>query len=291
MKVLIVGCGYVGMELAAGLLRQEHTVWGVRRNQAGLEELRNAGIIPVAADLTDTSSLAALPTGCDWVVNCAGASGSGPQEYRRVYVEGNRNLLDWLRQRPPEKFVYTSSTGVYSQDDGSTVDETSPTLPASGTAAALLEAERLLLDAAHRNFPAVILRVAGIYGPGRGYWLRQFLAGTAEMEGAGARRLNMIHRDDVAAAIITALEHGKPGEIYNAVDDEPPTQRMVYEWLSARLNRPLPPVRAHLTQSLTGRAATDKIVSNRKLRQLGWKLQYPTFREGYEAEVQRMPHP
>ena len=87
----------------------------------------------------------------------------------------------------------------------------------------------------------MILRVAGIYGPGRGHWFKQFLRGEARIEGDGSRWLNMIHRDDVVGVIIAALERGKPGEIYNAADNEPVTQLKFFEWLAAELKRPLPP--------------------------------------------------
>ena len=100
----------------------------------------------------------------------------------------------------------------------------------------MVETEELLLAAARKNFPAVVLRVAGIYGPGRGHAFKQFLRGEARLEGDGSRFLNMIHRDDVAGAIITALERGRPGEIYNAVDNEPVSQAEFFGWLAAELN-------------------------------------------------------
>ena len=98
-----------------------------------------------------------------------------------------------------------------------------------------------LAAAAERKFPAVILRVAGIYGPERGHWFKQFLKNEARIEGDGSRFLNMIHRDDVIGCIIAALENGTPGEIYNAVDDEPVTQLKFFQWLATELKRPLPP--------------------------------------------------
>lgn len=289
MKSLIVGCGYVGRAVAMELIRRRHQVCGVRRSEAGRAEMEEAGIIPVIADVTVANTLDALPQDCEWVVNCAAAGGGGAEEYRRLYLEGNRNLVERLSAVPPKKFVYTSSTAVYKQDDGSVVDETCPGLASAGTAGVLVETEHCILDAAtNQGFPAVILRVAGIYGPGRGYWLRQYLAGTAVMEDDGSRRLNMIHRDDLVAAIMAALEYGKPGEVYNAVDDSPPTQREVYEWLSGRLGRPLPPVRSG-RENPGRRGVTNKIVSNRKLRtELGWQPRYPSFKEGYEAELGRI---
>lgn len=287
MRVLIVGCGYVGLPLGATLVQQGHTVVGLRRTAGAAAALRSAGIEPRVADVTDPVSLAAVPADFDWVVNCVAASGGGPEDYRRTYLEGTRNLLAWLAVRPPARFLYTSSTGVYGQTDGSTVSETSPTPAATPSARVLLETEQLLLAAARaRGYPALILRLAGIYGPGRGYWLRQFLAGEARMEGDGGRVLNMIHRDDVVGAILAALERGQPGAVYNVVDDEPVTQRELFAWLARVLNRPLPLGAPVEWPAARKRGLTSKRVSNHRLRaELGYRLRHPTFREGFAAEL------
>jgi nucleoside-diphosphate-sugar epimerase len=241
MRVLIVGCGYVGLPLAETLARNGHVVFGLRRSAEADVPLRAAGVVPLHGDVSQPETLRALPTGFDWVVNCAATRGGGPEDYEQLYLRGNLNLMEWLRASPPQKFVFTSSTGVYGQDDGSWVTEESPAEPASATARVLVEAERALLAAAREGrLPAVILRVAGIYGPGRGYWLRQFLSGAARLEGDGGRALNMIHRDDLIAAILVALERGRPGEIYNVVDDEPVTQREFFEWLAGQTGQQQP---------------------------------------------------
>jgi nucleoside-diphosphate-sugar epimerase len=132
------------------------------------------------------------------------------------------------------------------------------------------------------------LRVAGIYGPGRGHWFRQFLRGEARIAGDGSRWLNMIHRDDVAGCIIAALERGRPGEIYNAVDDEPVTQLKFFEWLAEELKRPLPPGIPADEEIRRKRGGTNKRVSNAKLRaELKYEFQFPDFRKGYGAEIAR----
>ncbi len=290
MRVLIVGCGYVGRQVGVELGRQGHHVCGVRRNPAGNADLEAAGIEPVNADISVPGALDRVPGPFDWVVLCAGASGSGTGEYRSVYREGALNLTAWLRERPVCKLVYTSSTGVYGQTDGSVVDEASLTAPGTPVGEVLLDAEQVLLTAAMEGaVPAVVLRVAGIYGPGRGYWLKQFLAGEARIEGSGQRVLNMIHRDDVAGAIIAALERGATGEIYNAVDDEPVAQAELLRWLAQTLGRPVPPSAAEEPGVKRPRGMTSKRILNRKLREAtGWTLRYPTFREGFAAELERL---
>jgi len=286
MRVLIVGCGYVGLALGAELIRQGHEVFGLRRSAAAEKELQAAGIKPLVADITRPETLAKLPRGFDWVVNCV-AAGGGAENYRRVYLEGTRNLLEWLAGAPPEKFVHTGSTSVYAQYDGSAVTEASPAEPVAATAKILRKTENVLLAAAREKFPAVILRVAGIYGPGRGHWVKQFLRGEARIEGDGSRWLNMIHRDDVVGCIIAALKNGRAGEIYNAADDQPMRQLNFFAWLAETLGKPLPPFVPE-TPDERKRGVTAKRVSNAKLRtELNYEFRFPDFRAGYKAEIAR----
>jgi nucleoside-diphosphate-sugar epimerase len=292
MRVLIVGCGYVGTPMGAELARGGHEVFGLRRGSAFDGELKAVGIRPVQADITRLTDLKALPGAFDWVVNCVASGGGDAEDYRRTYLQGTRNLLEWLSPAPPRRFVYTSSTSVYGQTDGSWVDEESPVEPAVETAQILVETERLLLEAARaKGFPASILRVAGIYGPGRGHWFRQYLRGEARIEGRGERFLNMIHRDDVGGCVIAALEKGVGGQIFNAVDDEPVSQRAFFEWLAVTLGKGMPPSVPE-SEGHRKRGVTHKKVSNQKLKcVLGYQFKYPTFREGYGEELKAGQNP
>jgi nucleoside-diphosphate-sugar epimerase len=284
VHVLIVGCGYVGWPLGAALAAEGHQVSGLRRAGWGPAgpQAEAAGIRPLSGDITRSEDLARLPAGYDWVVHCVSSTGGGPQEYRSLYAHGTRNLLEWLAARPPGKFLYTSSTSVYGQNDGSMVDESAPTEPTDEKARILVETEGMVLEAArHRGFPGMVARLAGIYGPGRGYWFKQVISSQARIEDAGGRILNLVHRDDVVGAVIAILEQGRPGQVYNVVDDEPVTQRGFVEWLSNALGRPLP---GPATGPPRERAPTNKRVSNAKLKtELGYRFQYPTFRQGYRA--------
>ncbi len=286
MRVLIAGCGYIGSSLGVELVRQGHKVFGLRRSRSAEAELKAAGIEPLSADISQATELAALPSAYDWVVDCVSAGlGGGPAAYKAAYLEGMTNLLAWLQPAPPNKFVYTSSTSVYGQTGGETVDETSPAEPSAETGKILVATENKLLSAARKGFPAIVLRLAGIYGPGRGYWLKQVVSGQARLEGAGDRVLNMVHRDDVAGAILTALERGQPGEVYNVVDDEPVTQRAFFQGLSAFLGKPMPSPAAEPAPP-SKRGLSNKQVSNRKLKtELGYRFKYPTFREGFAGRI------
>jgi nucleoside-diphosphate-sugar epimerase len=290
MRVLIIGCGYVGTALGAELARQGHEVFGVRRTAEGAEQLTAAGITPLVADVTQPATLAALPGPFDWVVNTVSSSKGGVEDYQAVYLLGTRNLIEWLAAAPPKKFVYTSSTSVYGQTDGSAVKESSPTQPQSETGRLLVETEKLLLEAAAtRKFPAVILRVAGIYGSGRGHLFQQYLRNEVRIAGKGERLINMIHLDDLVGCLIAALKSGRPGEVYNAVDDEPVMQLHFFRWLSETLGKWMPPFADPGEEPARKRGLTQKKVSNRKARmELGWQPKYPTFRQGYTAEIIRL---
>lgn len=290
MRVLIAGCGYVGLQLGADLSGQGHKVFGLRRGAEAEGSLAAAGIKLLVADISRREALDALPANFDWVVHCAASSGGNADAYRQVYLQGMENLLSWLASAPPKKFVYTSSTSVYGQTDGSLVKETSPTEPAVETGRILVETEQKLLQAAReRRFPAVILRVAGIYGPDRGHAFLQYLKNEARIEGTGQRLMNMIHRADVSGAIIAALKSGRPGEIYNAVDDEPVTQATFFQWLAGTLGKYPPPTVPEEPDPARKRGLTNKKVSNRRLKmELGYQFRYPNFRLGYTAEILRL---
>jgi nucleoside-diphosphate-sugar epimerase len=265
--------------------------------------LKAAGIQPLIADITRLETLAKLPHEFDWVVNCVASRGGSAEDYRQIYLQGTRHLIEWLSVKPPQKLVYTSSTSVYGQTDGSLVKETSPTEPVTETAKVLLETERVLLGdsgsrgspqsgtgcSPHLTVPAVILRVAGIYGPERGHWFKQFLKNEARIEGDGSRFLNMIHRDDVVGCIIAALKNGRPGEIYNVVDDEPVSQMNFFQWLAEELGKDRPPPTPKNFDENRKRGLTNKRVSNRKLKmELGYQFKYPDFRSGYTEEIFRL---
>ncbi|HEY5298729.1 MAG TPA: SDR family oxidoreductase [Verrucomicrobiae bacterium] len=286
MRVLIVGCGYVGLPLGIELVRLGHEVFGLRRNSARANELKSAGIQPLFADITKLEELNKLPRDFDWVVNCVAANGA---DYSETYLRGTKNLMAWLENSPPKKFIYTSSTSVYGQDDGSPVKETSPTEPLAETSKVLVQTEKVLFAAfAEKNFPVVILRVAGIYGPDRGHLFKQFLKNEARIDGDGARFLNMIHRDDVVGCIISALKSGRAGEIYNVVDDEPVSQLNFLVWLAGTLGKYPPPSEPENLEARK-RGATNKRVSNRKLKmELGYPFKHPNFRSGYSAEILRL---
>lgn len=221
----------------------------------------------MALDFTHPAALARLEgERFDVVLHCASSRGGAADVYARVYRDGLRNLAEAFRGA---RIVFTSSTSVYAQMNGEAVDETSVTRPERETGRLLLEAERVAIDAG-----GVVLRLAGLYGPERSAPMARYLAGTARLEEDGTRWMNMIHRDDAAAACGLAVK--LPSGIYNVVDDRPATQREVYSWIAEYFGGPLPssgPV--DLSRK---RGFTSKRVSNARLRAVGWTPTFPSYR-------------
>lgn len=293
MKVGIVGCGYVGTELAAQLARRGHTVVGVRRSREGREAIEAIGesVRAVQADVTDPASLGALPT-VDVVVFAASSGGRGAAAAKAVYVDGLRQVIDEYEQRDatPDRLVYTSSTGVYGDHDGGWVDEGTRIEPTTEKTRVLAAAERVAIDgAADAGIDGTVARFAGLYGPDR-YRLERYLTGPVT-----AGYLNMVHRDDAAGAVRFLLEAdvGRCEPVV-VVDTEPVDKHAFADWLADQcgVDRPTKQSKAariadgDLSAAAERRIRTSKRCSSDRLRALGYEFAYPTYREGYTAAIQ-----
>lgn len=268
MKLLLVGNGYLG-EAIAHRFRKE----GIEVMPVSL----SGGDGVIACDVSDIHAVMALPD-ADVVIHCAASGrGGGADAYQRVYVDGCRHLAE---RYPGKPLLYTSSSSVYGQTDGSPVSEDSPAEPDRETGRLLLEAESVVLKAG-----GVVARLSGIYGPGRSVILKKFLSGEAVIEEDGRRHLNQIHRDDAASAIHRLLACGASG-LFNVCDSRPLTQRECYEALSELFDRPLPPTGPRDLDRKRG--WTDKQVSNAKLRTTGWDPQFPCFLDAAPSVAQTL---
>jgi nucleoside-diphosphate-sugar epimerase len=281
MRVLVAGCGYIGLPIALELARQGHDVVGLRRSSVeGTLPVDAPSIAWATTDLTQPE--ATLPESrFDTVVFAAGGA---PE----VVVEGTRRLLTHFAAAPPNRYLHLGCTEVYGQTDGSVVKENHPTEPLTELGRAHLEAERLVLAAIRNRFPAILLRVARIYGPGREHDLAKFIRNEIRLAGQGHRNLNLIHLDDAVGAALAALKSGRPGEIYHIVDQEPVTEIHFFTWLAESLGKYVPPF-ATSGDPRTKAPTTNARISNRRLAmELGYRLKYPTFRQGMTAELKRL---
>lgn len=266
---LIFGCGYLGMRLARQLLPAcPGRVAALTRNRQA--ELAACGLLPICGDVTDPATLTALPL-ARRVVYCVGFDRRVGKPMQEVYVQGLANVLARLPR--PDRFVYVSSTSVYGQRDGSEVDESAPTEPVEPSGHIVLAAERTL----RQHLPdAVILRFAGIYGPGR--LLREQSIRAGEPIPADPEKfLNLIHVDDGVQAVLAACERAPAGATFNVADDAPPRRREFYGTLARLLAAP--PVR--FTSPPDGDSPANRRISNRTLRQmLGVNLYYADYTTG-----------
>jgi len=255
--LVLFGCGDTLTRLALAEAPRGRRVLAVTRDALRREALSRAGVHLLALEQA--------------LASCTGAHGVvsiPPEAGLDVMIAGE------LARTGPARLVYLSSTGVYGGARGH-VDEDTPVAPDAPNARGRLDAEAL-----YRPLGGMSLRIAGLYGPGRGTHER-LRAGTLRLPESGGGRISRIHVDDLAEAIRVVLERGTPGQTYCVADDRPATQEETTRWLCARLGLPLPPTvpLASLHPSLRG----DRAISNARLKALGWRPRYPDFIAGFSA--------
>lgn len=267
-RIVIAGCGFLGEAAAALFFEDGWDVLALTSSQSSARALRAKSYTVDALDISDAGAVSRLREHpFDVVLHCASSQKGGAVDYERVYRDGVRNLADAL---PSARVVFTSSTSVYAQCDGSIVDEDSEASPDRQTGKILLEAEEVVLQA-----NGVVLRLSGLYGPGRSVLMSRFLDGSARLESGGSRWINQIHRDDAALACRRAVD--LPSGVYNVSDDTPAAQRDVYGWLAEFFNAPLPP--EGVANPNRKRGLTNKRVSNARLRSKGWAPRFPSYKD------------
>jgi nucleoside-diphosphate-sugar epimerase len=269
-EILIIGCGFLG-EAAAGLFSASgRRVLGINRTPRGTGDCLADSFEIAACDITSGPAVRALAPkvqGADLAIHAVSSGGAGAESYAALYRDGLARILDAWH---PKRVIFVSSTSVYAQTDGSWVTEESPTEPDRETGRILLEAERTALAAG-----GSVVRLSGIYGPGRSVLLRKFLSGEAVLEKEANRWINQVHRDDAAAALFSLGTFSAQSGIFNVSDDTPATQRDVYGWMADVLNRPLPP--EGVADRNRKRGWTSKKVSNQKFRSMGWSPRFPSY--------------
>lgn len=261
-RLLIAGCGDLGIRLARRLDAKTWTVHGLRRHPEQLPPQ----IQPVKADLQDPAALAPAAGHWDAIVYQATPDERTPEAYRAAYVQGLENLLAACSF---ERLIFVSSTGVYGQDAGEWVDEHAPTEPSAFSGKILLEAEALC--ARHGG---LTVRFSGIYGPGRDYLIRALRSGRARCRPEPPQWTNRIHAEDCAAVLAHLLELQTPARVYCASDSRPAPRCEVLGWLADQLGLAAPAIDEQA-------AGQGKRISNQRLLASGFSFQYPDYITGY----------
>lgn len=269
MHILVAGAGWLGGAIGRALVAEGARVTAVRRRPDGPETL--------ALDLADPAAAERIPADVTAIVACVAATTDDVEGYRRAYLDVNATLLAAARRLPLQGYVYTSSTGVFGQRGGESIDESSETHPVGERAEVLVEAERRVLEAAGRRVPTRIVRLSGLYGPGRVGILDRVREGKLALGPGDDAWMNFCHLDDAVATVLAAIEPGRPtGAIYHASDAFPTRRRDVVTWIAEHLGIEPPRV----TTAPSGRATNRRILAHATRRELGVVLKYPSFREG-----------
>lgn len=286
MRKLVIGCGYLGERVAQAWRRDGHEVWVLTRSAERGRLFAGCGFKSVIGDVLDPNSLHELPPS-ETVLYAVGFDRTSTASKREVYVAGLRNVLTALREKC-RRLIYISSTSVYGQNAGELVDESSPIVPCEENGCITRDAEVVVWQHFERASPAsmtssrdaIILRLAGIYGPGRLLARIQQLQNGERFSGNAEAWLNLIHVEDAVKAVLAAEERGRSGETYLVCDDRPLQRREYYTALAERLGAPSP-VFAELAPDSAERLRINKRCLNRRLRQeLGVELEYPTIIDG-----------
>lgn len=269
-RVLIAGCGDVGLRVARRLLARGDQVWALRRRASD----DASGIQWLQGDLTRPETLRDLPDRIEQLVYMPAPGARDARIYRALFVEGLRHLLEALDRRTLQRVLLVSSTAVYGDHGDAWVDEETPPDPPGFNGEILLEAEQWL---AAQPVASVVLRLAGLYGPDRLQLIERLRAGGASVPRQPLHWANRIHVDDAASAIAHLLAVDKPRPLYLGVDDTPLPLNVLYDHLASLLGAPAP------AEGAGPSGVGSKRLSNARLRASGFVPQWPDAREGYAA--------
>jgi nucleoside-diphosphate-sugar epimerase len=270
-RVLLAGCGDVGVRVAHRLQARGHEVFALRRRPP---ERGDDGIQWLAGDLAAPATLGELPRGITRLVFLPAPDARERAMYEAVYLDGLRGLLGRLDRARLARVVFVSSSAVYGERDGQWIDEDTPPDPPGFNGAVLLEAERWL---ATQDVSSTVVRLAGLYGPGRLQLIERLRAGKAAVPRDLTHWANRIHVDDAAAAIDHLLGLPAAAAVYLGVDDTPLPLHVLYDHLASLVGAPPP------AQGAGPAGVGSKRLSNARLRASGWAPRWPDAREGYAA--------
>jgi len=272
-RVLLAGCGELGVRVAQRLLARGDEVWGLRR-QPPVDD--DSGIRWVRGDLAEAETLRVLPAGITQMVYLPTPDRRDESAYRTTFVKGLRHLLNALGSNSLRRVLLVSSSAVYGEHGGDWVDESTPPAPPGFNGEVLLEAEQLI---AAQPVASVVLRLAGLYGPDRTQLLDRLRTGQAKVPRTLPHWANRIHVDDAAAAAVHLLNLVDPLPLYLGVDSTPLPLDVLYDYLAGLVAAPLP------GNGPAPAGVGSKRLSNERLRASGFVPQWPDSRDGYAALV------
>ncbi len=286
-RVLIVGCGDVGLRAAAALPARVR-VLALTSSPIRLGELRDRGITPLTGNLDQPATLRRLAGLTDRVLHLAPPPGEGTDDAR------TRNLLRALRLRaPPAALVYGSTSGVYGDCGGAWVSETRPLRADSARARRRVAAERhVRFVGRSAGVRSSILRIPGIYAPDRagGTPRERLLKGTPVLRAEDDVYTNHIHADDLARACLAALWRGAAQRVYHASDDSQLKMGDYVDFAAGLYGLPRPPrlAREQATKALppmllSFMSESRRLENTRMKRELRLRLRYPTVASGLRA--------
>jgi nucleoside-diphosphate-sugar epimerase len=278
---LIFGCGFLGGQVARLWRGQGHTVHAVTRSASRADIFAREGLAPIVADITQPSSLRHLPT-AETVLFAVGFDRQCGKTIEQVYVTGLTNVLSALPYSP-RRFIYISTTGVYGQTGGEWVDESALCKPERAGGKACLLAEQKLA-ASRCSASAIVLRCAGLYGPGRIPLVDEVRLGN-ELPSRPEAHINLIHVEDATRVVAKVEEVETASRLFNVSDGHPVVRREFYDEIARLIGAPQPRFAQPQPDSMDRRQRTDdKMISNQRLlRELGIDFRYPNFRAGLAA--------
>ena len=277
-KILIIGCGDLGTAIATRLFDAGHTLIGVRRSSQALPH----GMQTIQADVTQPNTLVRLDSlNPNIIIYCVSAGGASDAQYQASYVQGLKNVLaTQAKNSTLQQVFFVSSTRVYGQTTDELLDESVPAIPADFGGKRLLEAENVLNTLSCKSTK---LRLSGIYGAGRLYLVN--MAKDFAKWPQDNHYSNRIHRDDAARFIAFLADkvanHQAVANCYIVTDDLPTPQYEVLTWLANQQ-------KIDTSFIKTPPAQGGKRLSNKRLRETGFALQYPNYQAGYSAILQNL---
>lgn len=272
----ILGCGYVGEEVARAWKQEGHALWATTTRRERLGELAELVETPLIFDSTDPSTHLDFTADLDGIlVSFAPSKGSEVDlgQYRKTFLGGLQRLVETLDRRPrntPLQIVHLSSCGVYGNRHGALTNETAPISDMHPVNQVLLQAEEMMGSIRSDKIKVCVLRLGGIYGPGRDIPSMLLSAAGGLVQRNGQNVPCWIHRDDIVRGVCFAFDQGLD-ETYNLVNDTQLSGQELTDRLCERAGLPLA---KWLTIDTTDRILNAR-VSNEKLKQIGFTFSYP----------------